>query len=79
MAFMNWQDAKEQRHRFEVNNAARISQQLDAMPIDELFLSALQAGLPDCAGVALGIDRLIMLAAGKQSIHAVTSFDISCV
>jgi lysyl-tRNA synthetase class 2 len=77
--FHELQDVKEQRHRFELNNAARISQQLDTMPIDELFLAALQNGLPDCAGVALGIDRLIMLAAGKPSIHAVTSFDISRV
>jgi lysyl-tRNA synthetase class 2 len=39
-------------------------------------MAALNAGLPDCAGVALGVDRLIMLALGKKHINDVLSFGI---
>ena len=77
--FHELQDATEQRRRFIENNKKRSSLQLNEMPIDENFLSALQAGLPDCAGVALGVDRLIMLASGKHFIQDVMSFDISRV
>ena len=38
-------------------------------PIDETFLEALEKGLPDCAGIALGIDRLVMLFSGHNNIH----------
>lgn len=75
--FYELQNAAEQRRRFEKNNMMRTAQQLPVMPIDELFLAGLEHGLPDCAGVALGVDRLVMLAAGKNSIHDVISFDIS--
>ncbi len=54
-------DANEQRQRFTNDNAKRIKLGLEPLPIDELFLDALNAGLPDCAGIALGIDRLLML------------------
>jgi len=59
-------DADEQRRRFEMENAARRTQGLPVMPIDEKLLLAIEAGLPDCAGVALGFDRLVMLAAGRR-------------
>lgn len=77
--FHELQNADEQRRRFENNNVARVDAQLLPMPIDELFLTALQAGLPNCSGVALGIDRLVMLALGKTTIHDVMSFDLSRV
>ncbi len=67
-------DAVEQRRRFEVENAARQAQGLPVMPVDEYLLAALDAGLPDCAGVALGFDRLVMLAAGKNSLAEVLAF-----
>ena len=67
-------DAGEQRRRFEAENAARRVQGLPEMPLDEHLLAALAAGLPDCAGVALGFDRLAMLAAGKQSLAEVLTF-----
>lgn len=73
--FYELQDAQEQRRRFEHNLQRRAELGLSALPIDELFLAALAQGLPDCAGVALGIDRLIMVALGSTSIADVVSFD----
>jgi lysyl-tRNA synthetase class 2 len=70
-------DAGEQRRRFEAENAARQAQGLPVMPIDEHLLAALEAGLPDCAGVALGFDRLVMLAAGKASIQKSSLFRLT--
>jgi len=67
-------DAGEQRRRFEAENAARRALGLPIMPVDENLLAALEAGLPDCAGVALGFDRLVMLAAGKESLAEVLAF-----
>ena len=64
-------DASEQRQRFEKENAKRESSGLPQLPIDENLLEALESGLPHCAGVALGIDRLLMLAAELDSIAAV--------
>jgi lysyl-tRNA synthetase class 2 len=47
---------------------------LTEQPIDYHLIAALEAGLPECAGVALGIDRLIMLALGEDHIDKVTAF-----
>ena len=66
--------AGEQRRRFEAENAARRALGLPVMPMDENLLAALEAGLPDCAGVALGFDRLAMLAAGKTALAEVLAF-----
>ena len=68
-------DAAEQRRRFENENRRRAEMDLPAMPLDESLLAALEAGLPDCAGVALGIDRLLMLLAGEDDISTVLAFD----
>jgi lysyl-tRNA synthetase class 2 len=67
-------DAAGQRRRFEAENAARRALGLPLMPVDEHLLTALAAGLPDCAGVALGFDRLVMLALGKESLAEVLAF-----
>ncbi|WBA09979.1 elongation factor P--(R)-beta-lysine ligase [Salinivibrio kushneri] len=75
--FYELQDANEQRQRFEADNAAREARGLPPQPIDEHLLSALESGLPDCAGVALGVDRLVMLALGCDHIDAVTAFPVS--
>ncbi len=77
--FWELQDAAEQRQRFEQENQQRQQQGLNAMPLDENLLAALQAGLPDCAGVALGIDRLLMVLLQKKTIQEVLSFDFSRV
>jgi lysyl-tRNA synthetase class 2 len=68
-------DPSEQRKRFETDNARRREFGLPERPLDEYLLTAMQAGLPDCAGVALGIDRLLMLSTGAQDIRQVLAFD----
>jgi lysyl-tRNA synthetase class 2 len=75
--FHELQDANEQCNRFLKNQEERKNLGLTDMAIDELFLQALSHGLPDCSGVALGIDRLIMLATESQKIADVLSFDFS--
>jgi len=67
-------DAKEQERRFEADNEARRALGRRAMPIDRAFLAALDEGLPECAGVALGIDRLVMVALGVEEIGEARSF-----
>ena len=68
-------DAVEQRQRFIADNERRREHGLAERPVDELLLAALDAGMPDCAGVALGIDRLLMLATGQADIRQVLAFD----
>lgn len=67
-------DIDQQRQRFERDRQQRQQQGLTVPDIDEKFLSALQSGLPDCAGVALGLDRLLMIATGVDDIRKVISF-----
>jgi lysyl-tRNA synthetase class 2 len=68
-------DAVEQRQRFATDLAMRKELHLPQVPVDERLLAGLKAGLPGCAGVALGIDRVVMLAAGVKAISEVLSFD----
>lgn len=72
--FNELQDASEQLERFKADNHKRVSAELTEQPIDINLINALHNGLPDCAGVALGIDRLIMLAVGADHINEVISF-----
>jgi lysyl-tRNA synthetase class 2 len=74
--FVELADAREQAARFAADRALRERRGLPATPPDSRLLAALQAGLPDCAGVALGFDRLLMLAAGCTSIDDVLAFPI---
>ena len=64
-------DAKELRKRFEYDNQQRLKLGKAEMPIDEKLLAAMDLGLPPCTGVALGLDRLLMLAMNKESIDCV--------
>jgi lysyl-tRNA synthetase class 2 len=74
--FRELTDAREQRRRFMADLAAREARGLEAPPLDERFLAALEAGMPDTAGVALGLDRLLMIATGSRHIDQVLSFPI---
>jgi lysyl-tRNA synthetase class 2 len=69
-------DATEQRRRFEADVAQRRARGLPTPPIDTHLLDALAHGLPDCAGVALGFDRVVMLATGAKHIRDVLAFDV---
>jgi lysyl-tRNA synthetase class 2 len=69
-------DAEAQLERFQKDNRQRRMLSLTEMPIDKNFISALSQGLPQCAGVALGIDRLIMLALKAKHIEQVVSFPV---
>ena len=70
-AFGELTDAAEQRRRLEADNAERRRLGKRELPVDEEFLAALERGLPECAGVALGIDRFIMLLADAPDIRDV--------
>lgn len=67
-------DAAEQALRFEADRRTRSELGLADIEPDERLLSALQAGLPGCAGVAMGFDRVLMLAAGATRIDEVMAF-----
>jgi len=67
-------DAQEQRVRFIADQAIRSARGRPSPPLDENLLAALGHGLPNCAGVALGIDRLLMAMQGAESISEVLAF-----
>ncbi len=72
--FYELTDAEEQARRFAAENVQRELQGKKVMPVDTGLLAALEHGLPDCAGVALGIDRLLMLLCNAGHIEGVISF-----
>ncbi len=69
-------DPVEQRRRFAADLARRRELGLPELPVDVRLLAALEHGLPDCAGVALGVDRLVMLACGATSLADVMAFPV---
>ena len=70
-------DAAEQRARFVRDLERRRERGAAEPPLDDAFLAALDAGLPDCAGVALGVDRLLMTLLGTGRIADVLAFDFA--
>ncbi|MGD2053695.1 MAG: EF-P lysine aminoacylase EpmA [Gammaproteobacteria bacterium] len=70
-------DAGEQRQRFECENLARRTAGQPLSTIDEYLLAALEYGLPPCSGVALGLDRLLMLFTGTETLEQVLAFPFS--
>lgn len=68
-------DADEQQRRFEADQRWRTQHVRRAPPYDRNLIAALQAGMPACAGVALGLDRLLMLMRGLPDIAATMAFD----
>ena len=71
--FHELNDAKEQRRRFEADNQIRHSMALGEIPLDEHFLEAVES-LPDCSGVAIGIERLLMVMSQSEHINQVINF-----
>lgn len=69
-------DAQEQKQRLLADQQTRSEQNLPQRPLDMRLVSALEAGIPDCAGVALGVDRLVMLAIGAETIQDVIAFPL---
>jgi len=68
-------DAGEQRRRFEHDSQRRAAQGKPLMDADDKLLAALDAGLPPCSGVAIGLDRLLMLITGHERIDQVLTFE----
>ena len=67
-------DADELTNRWLSDNAERKRRGMAVVPADDALLAAMRHGLPDCAGVALGVDRLVMIALGVDSIDEVLAF-----
>jgi lysyl-tRNA synthetase class 2 len=74
--FYELTDPEEQRRRMQNENIQRQALHKPVVKTDQRFLAALEAGLPDCSGVAVGFDRLVMLVTGKQDIKEVMSFTL---
>jgi len=72
-------DVLEQKWRFDQDIEKRKKLNYPIVPMDNYLLSALESGLPDCAGVALGIDRLVMIAAQKESLSEIMAFNHDCI
>lgn len=72
--FQELTDAEEQLRRFESDNLQRQVKGLPVVAIDMALIDALRAGLPDCAGVALGLDRLLMAILETRHINEVVTF-----
>ncbi|MFT4610303.1 MAG: lysyl-tRNA synthetase class 2, partial [Cellvibrionaceae bacterium] len=69
-------DAIEQKKRFEKDVKHRHDNSLATVPFDKHLVAALESGMPACAGVALGVDRLLMVLGEKSSINEVLSFSM---
>lgn len=70
-------DASEQQRRFEADNTQRKNHGLATYALDHHLIAALEHGMPECAGVALGVDRLLMAIEDCQSLNDVTAFPFS--
>ncbi|HVT63229.1 MAG TPA: elongation factor P--(R)-beta-lysine ligase [Legionellaceae bacterium] len=75
--FYELTDAALQAQRFKEDNQIRLAQGKKTVTVDGYLLSALTHGLPNCSGVALGVDRLLALAHGQNDISSCLAFDFS--
>ncbi|MGL6162679.1 EF-P lysine aminoacylase EpmA [Microbulbifer sp.] len=67
-------DPEEQLRRFQADHRYRAAHKRHVYPFEERLVEALRAGMPECAGVALGVDRVLMLAGGYSRIEEVIAF-----
>ena len=67
-------DAQEQRRRFKGENDQRVKIGLSSQPVDRHLLEALEHGLPECSGIAVGLDRLLMMLCGEKQLADVLTF-----
>jgi lysyl-tRNA synthetase class 2 len=72
--YQELRDGAEQRRRFRADLEERRRRELPEVAVDERLLAALEAGLPSCSGVSIGIDRLVMLAVKAESLEEVLAF-----
>jgi len=72
--FFELADVIEQEKRFDQENADRLAMGLSAVKKDQYFLNALASGLPDCSGIAIGLDRLLMMMTKNKSLNNVIAF-----
>lgn len=70
-------DADEQEKRFEQEIAHRKAHQLSVVAKDTRLLAALKSGLPDCSGIAIGLDRLLLILTGAENIDRILAFPVS--
>jgi lysyl-tRNA synthetase class 2 len=75
--FQELTDGEQQRARFSEDNRRRLASQQKEVPMDEALLQALGSGIPACSGVALGLDRLLMVLTDTPDIRRIVTFDIS--
>jgi lysyl-tRNA synthetase class 2 len=73
-AFSELNDPEQQRERFEAQQALRARGDEEVPPYDELYVEALEQGMPPAGGVGVGVDRLVMLLTGRESIREVVLF-----
>ena len=74
--FNELRDAAEQQRRFQADRARRRRRQRQGPPIDRRFLAALKSGLPQCAGIALGLERFMMASGRHDDISEVCAFTL---
>jgi len=72
--FYELTSAQQQVQRFHQENRVRKLRGQKEMPIDYALIAALDAGLPECAGVAIGLDRLLMVLMESEKIQCVMAF-----
>ncbi|MCP4749330.1 MAG: elongation factor P--(R)-beta-lysine ligase [Proteobacteria bacterium] len=72
--FFELKDAEQQKRRFTQENALRKKSGKPELPMDTELIAALESGMPNCAGVALGFDRIVMLALDRESLDEVVGF-----
>jgi lysyl-tRNA synthetase class 2 len=74
--FQELTDAEQQEQRFSEDNRRRLASRQQAVPMDKALVQALASGIPACSGVALGLDRLLMVLTDTPDIRQVVTFDI---